>query len=55
MMLFFGMVNVYWAVSGWLKIAYSTCFYMWARQCEAQGSTDSALAPLPLRHALDAG
>ena len=47
-------VNLYWAVSGWMKIAYATCFYMWARECERTGSTDHALAPLPLRTALDA-
>ena len=47
-------VNLYWAVSGWMKIAYSTCFYLWARECERTGSTDHALAPLPLRTALDA-
>src|SRR5262249_28507620 len=47
-------VNLYWAVSGWMKIAYSTCFYMWARECERTGSQDHALAPLPLRTALDA-
>ncbi len=48
-------VNLYWAVSGWMKIAYATCFYIWARECERTGSTDHALAPLPLRTALDAG
>jgi hypothetical protein len=47
-------VNLYWAVSGWMKIAYATCFYMWARECERTGTTDHALAPLPLRTALDA-
>jgi hypothetical protein len=47
-------VNLYWAVSGWMKIAYSTCFYMWARECERTGSQDHALAPIPLRTALDA-
>ncbi len=53
--LFFTLVNVYWSVTGWLKIAYSTCFYMWARECERSGSTDHALAPRPLRAAIDAG
>jgi hypothetical protein len=47
-------VNLYWSVSGWMKIAYSTCFYMWARECEAKGSQDHALAPAPLRAALEA-
>ena len=47
-------VNLYWAVSGWMKIAYATCFYMWARECERTGTTDHALAPIPLRTALDA-
>jgi len=53
--LFFTLVNLYWALTGWLKIAYSTCFYMWARECERSGSTDHALAPRPLRAAIDAG
>jgi pSer/pThr/pTyr-binding forkhead associated (FHA) protein len=48
-------VNLYWSVSGWMKIAYSTCFYMWARECERTHTPDRALAPLPLRTALDAG
>lgn len=48
-------VNLYWAVSGWMKIAYSTCFYLWARECERTGTQDHALAPVPLRTALDAG
>ncbi len=52
--LFFLMVNLYWSVSGWLKIAYSTCFYIWARECDRTKSTEHALAPLPLRAALDA-
>jgi hypothetical protein len=47
-------INLYWAVSGWMKIAYATCFYMWARECERVGNSDHALAPLPLRAALDA-
>jgi hypothetical protein len=47
-------INLYWAVSGWMKIAYSTCFYLWARECERTGTTDHALAPAPLRTALDA-
>jgi hypothetical protein len=55
MVLFFATVNLYWALTGWLKIAYSTCFYLWARQCESAGRADPALAPTPLRHALDAG
>ena len=48
-------VNLYWSVSGWLKIAYATCFYLWARECERTGTQEHALAPLPLRCALDAG
>lgn len=49
---FFTLVNVYWAVSGFLKISYFTCFYMWANECAKQGSHDPALAPAPLAHAL---
>jgi hypothetical protein len=53
---FFGMaiINLYWAVSGWMKISYATCFYLWARECEAQGRQDASLAPAPLRAALEA-
>ncbi len=49
-----GIINLYWSVSGWMKISYATCFYMWARECEAHGRTDHALAPAPLRAALEA-
>jgi hypothetical protein len=49
-----GIVNLYWSVSGWMKITYATCFYMWARECEATGRQDQALAPAPLRAALEA-
>jgi hypothetical protein len=52
--LFFLFVNLYWCISGWMKAAYATCFYMWARACEQNGAADNALAPAPLRHALDA-
>ena len=45
-MMFF--VNIYWALGGYLKITYFTCFYMWARECEKQGSADPNLAPAPL-------
>jgi hypothetical protein len=48
------MVNLYWSVSGWMKIAYSTCFYMWARECETNGVADANLAPAPLKAALQA-
>jgi cytochrome b len=47
-------VNLYWAVSGWMKIAYATCFYLWARECERTGTQAPTLAPPPLRAALDA-
>ncbi len=45
-------VNLYWAVGGYLKITYFTCFYMWARECERQGSSDPRLAPAPLQAAM---
>ncbi|MEO6953138.1 MAG: FHA domain-containing protein [Polyangia bacterium] len=54
-LLFFTFVNLYWAVSGWMKIAYSTCFYLWAQRCQAAGQPDDSLAPAPLRHALASG
>jgi len=51
-LVFFTMVNVYWAVSGYLRITYYTCFYLWASQCIAAQRPDPELAPAPLRHAL---
>ncbi len=45
---FFTMVNVYWSVSGFARITYYTCFYLWARECERAGRADPALAPWPL-------
>jgi hypothetical protein len=51
-MAFFTLVNVYWALSGFLKISYFTCFYLWARECETQQSDSPDLAPAPLAAAL---
>ena len=45
-------LNLYWSLIGYLKITYFTCFYMWAKECERQGSADPNLAPAPLAHAL---
>jgi hypothetical protein len=47
-LLFYSVINVYWAISGYLKITYFTCFYLWARECERTGSANPALAPAPL-------
>lgn len=47
-MLFYSIVNVYWAVSGYLKITYFTCFYLWARECERTQTSSPSLAPAPL-------
>jgi hypothetical protein len=47
-MLFYSVVNVYWAVSGYLKISYFTCFYLWARECERTQTSSPSLAPAPL-------
>lgn len=49
---FFFVFNLAWAVTGFLKITYFTCFYLWAKQCEEQGSADVELAPAPLAAAL---
>jgi hypothetical protein len=51
---FMAIINLYWSVSGWLKISYATCFYLWARECEARGVKDASFAPAPLRAALEA-
>lgn len=45
---FYTLVNVYWALSGYLKISYFTCFYLWARACERTSSKSPGLAPTPL-------
>jgi hypothetical protein len=45
---FFTVINVYWALSGYLKISYFTCFYLWVQRCEQARSDDPALAPAPL-------
>lgn len=44
--------NMFWAVTGYLKITYYTCFYMWATECERQGRAGTDLAPEPLRNAI---
>jgi len=49
---FFFIFNLAWAITGYLKITYFTCFYLWARECEANGSADTSLAPKPLADAL---
>jgi hypothetical protein len=49
---FFFIFNAAWAITGYLKITYFTCFYLWARECEAKGSADVSLAPKALADAL---
>lgn len=44
----FTMINLVWAVTGYLKITYFTCFYLWARECATRGSSQAAFAPAPL-------
>jgi hypothetical protein len=52
---FFSFFNLYWAVSGYLKISYFTCFYMWANECAKNKSSDAKLAPAPLAAAMGYG
>jgi hypothetical protein len=52
---FFTFFNMYWAVSGFLKISYFTCFYMWANECLKNKSADQKLAPAPLAAAMGYG
>jgi hypothetical protein len=47
-LLFYSVINVYWAISGYLKITYFTCFYLWARECERTQTASPSLAPAPL-------
>jgi hypothetical protein len=49
---FYFIINIFWGVSGYLKITYHTCFYLWAKSCETANSADPKLAPAPLAAAL---
>jgi hypothetical protein len=49
---FFFMINGAWAITGYIKISYFTCFYMWATECEKRGGADISYAPAPLAKAL---
>jgi hypothetical protein len=45
---FYFITNIYWGLSGFIKTTYFTCFYLWAKECEAKGSAEAELAPAPL-------
>jgi hypothetical protein len=47
------LINLSWAVAGYLKAVYYTCFYLWTLECEKQGSASISFAPGPLRESLD--
>jgi membrane-anchored glycerophosphoryl diester phosphodiesterase (GDPDase) len=47
-LLAYTLLNLYFAVSGYLKTTYFTCFYLWARECERHRTSDIQLAPYPL-------
>lgn len=49
---FYTMTNLFWALSGYLKGVYYTCYYLWAVECERQGSANVQLAPAPLRNVI---
>lgn len=49
---FFTMTNLFWALTGYLKGVYYTCFYLWATECERQKSSSPQLAPAPLRNVI---
>lgn len=46
------MTNLVWALTGYLKITYFTCFYLWARECATRGQANPQFAPAPLAAAL---
>jgi hypothetical protein len=46
--MFFTITNVAWALTGYLRITYFTCFYLWARECYTRGAADPRFAPGPL-------
>ncbi|MDQ3036366.1 MAG: DUF6159 family protein [Myxococcota bacterium] len=49
---FFTITNMFWAVTGYMKGVYYTCFYLWATECERQHSSSPQLAPAPLRNVI---
>ncbi|WP_157069303.1 DUF6159 family protein [Sandaracinus amylolyticus] len=51
-LVFFTLTNTFWAVSGYLKGVYYTCFYLWAVECERNRSASPQLAPAPLRNVI---
>lgn len=46
------LTNLVWALTGYLKITYFTCFYLWARECATRGQSSPQFAPAPLAAAL---
>lgn len=48
----FTLTNLVWAVTGYLKITYFTCFYLWARECATRGQAHPSFAPAPLAASL---
>lgn len=51
---FYFLINIYWGLTGYLKITYFTCFYLWAKNCEKENATGVELAPAPLAATLAA-
>lgn len=51
---FYFLINVYWGLTGYLKITYFTCFYLWAKNCEKESAARVELAPAPLAATLAA-
>ena len=49
---FFTLTNVSWAITGYLRITYFTCYYLWARECAWRGQQSTQFAPAPLQAAL---
>mgnify|MGYP007112974396 CR=1 FL=1 len=45
---FFLILNIFWGLSGYIKITYFTCFYVWAKNCANANSSEVSLAPKPL-------
>ncbi len=48
----FTVTNLVWATTGYLKITYFTCFYLWARECAGRQQANPTFAPAPLAAAL---
>lgn len=51
-LVFYSLINLYFALAGYLKVTYATSFYLWSRECQKTSTSAPILAPRPLAVAL---